>query len=63
MTVQSDVSVRNASITAEVGLLLMSVLNGFGNFLAVVGLVTQRDAAQQPKTSQRPASSFSRCGS
>ena len=49
MTVQSEASVRNASITAGVGLLLMSVLAGFGNFFAVVGLVTQRDAAQTAK--------------
>ena len=49
MTVQSEASVRNASVTAGVGLLLMSALSGFGNFVAVVGLVTQRDAAQTAK--------------
>jgi Domain of unknown function (DUF4386) len=49
MTVQSEASVRNASVTAGVSLLLMSVIAGFGNFFAVVGLVTQRDAAQTAK--------------
>lgn len=49
MRVQSEASIRNASITAGVGLLLMSALSGFGNFVAVVGLVTQRDAAQTAK--------------
>jgi Domain of unknown function (DUF4386) len=39
-------SMRNASITAGVGLLLMSVLAGFGNFVALDGLVTEGDAAQ-----------------
>jgi hypothetical protein len=47
--VQSQASVRNASITAGVGLLLMSALSGFGNFVAVVGLVTKGDAAQTAK--------------
>lgn len=49
MTVQSEASVRNASITAGVGLLLMSALSGFGNFVGVVGLVTRGDAAQTAK--------------
>jgi hypothetical protein len=49
MTVQSEASVRNASITAGVGLLLMSALSAFGNFVAVVGLVTQGNAAQTAK--------------
>jgi hypothetical protein len=39
-------SVRNASITAGVGLLLMSALAGFGNLVALEGLVTQGNAAQ-----------------
>jgi len=47
--VQSEASVRNASITAGVGLLLLSVLSGFGNFVGVVGLVTLGDAAQTAK--------------
>lgn len=49
MNAQSETSVRNASITAGVGLLLMSALSGFGNFVAVAGLVTQRDADQTAK--------------
>jgi Domain of unknown function (DUF4386) len=49
MTVQSEASVRKASITAGVGLLLLSVLSGFGNFVAVVGLVTRGNAAQTAK--------------
>lgn len=39
-------AIRNASLTAGVGLLLMSVLAGFGYFAAVEGLVTPGDAAQ-----------------
>lgn len=39
-------SIRGASITAGAGLLLMSALAGFGNFVAVEGLVTQGNAAQ-----------------
>jgi len=42
----ADWSIRSASITAGVGLLLMSVLAGFGNFVALDGLVTEGDAAQ-----------------
>lgn len=38
--------IRNASLTAGVGLLLMSALAGFGYFAAVEGLVTPGDAAQ-----------------
>jgi hypothetical protein len=41
-----DRAIRNASLTAGVGLLLMSVLAGFGYFAAVEGLVTPGDAAQ-----------------
>jgi len=54
MTVQSEASVRNASITAGVGLLLMSVLSGFGNFVGVVGLVTRGMRHKQPRTSRGP---------
>lgn len=43
---ESQASVRNASITAGVGILLMAVLAAFGNFAAVAGLVTQGDAAR-----------------
>lgn len=39
-------SIRGASITAGVGLLLMSALAGFGNFVAVERLVTWGNAAQ-----------------
>jgi hypothetical protein len=39
-------ALRNASLTAGVGLLLMSVLAGFGYVAAVEGLVTPGDAAQ-----------------
>jgi hypothetical protein len=42
-------SIRNASLTAGVGILLLSALAGFGNFVAVQGLVTQGDAAQTAK--------------
>lgn len=38
--------VRQAGITAGVGILLMSALSGFGIFVALEGLVTQGDAAQ-----------------
>lgn len=38
-------SIRNAGIVAGLGLLLMAVLAGFGNFVAVEGLVTPGDAA------------------
>jgi hypothetical protein len=41
----ADWSIRSASITAGVGLLLMSVLAGFGNFVALDGLVTEGDAS------------------
>ncbi|MQA15067.1 MAG: DUF4386 family protein [Pseudonocardiaceae bacterium] len=37
---------RNASITAGVGLLLMSALAGFGKFIALDGLVTPGNAAR-----------------
>ena len=39
-------SIRSASITAGVGLLLMSALAGFGKFVALDGLVTEGNAAQ-----------------
>ena len=47
--IPSQASVRYASITAGVGLLLMSVLAGVGNFVGVAGLVTQGDAATTAK--------------
>jgi hypothetical protein len=46
MTAQSETSVRNASITAKVALLLMSALAGVGNFVSLKGLVTQGNGAQ-----------------
>ncbi len=39
-------AIRNAGLIAGVGLLLMSVLAGFGYFVAVEGLVTPGDAAR-----------------
>jgi hypothetical protein len=39
-------SIRTASLTAGVGILLIAVLAGFGNFVAIQGLVTQEDAAK-----------------
>ena len=39
-------SIRNASLTAGVALLLMSVVAIFGNVMVVDGLVTDGDAAQ-----------------
>jgi hypothetical protein len=39
-------SIRTASLTAGVGLLLISALAGFGNFVALRGLVTEGNAAQ-----------------
>ena len=42
-------SIRNASLTAGVAILLMSVLAGFGTFGAVQGLVTEGNAAQTAK--------------
>jgi Domain of unknown function (DUF4386) len=42
-------SIRNASLTAGVAILLMSVLAGFSNFAAVQGLVTEGNAAQTAK--------------
>lgn len=44
--IQTQASVRNASITAGVGLLFMSVLAASGNFVGVAGLVTPGDAAR-----------------
>jgi hypothetical protein len=38
--------IRKASITAGVGLLLMTALAGFGIFVALEGLTTQGNAAQ-----------------
>jgi len=49
MTARSEISVRNASVTAGVALLLMSALAGFGNFVSLKGLVTQGNAAQTAK--------------
>ena len=43
---QADRPVRQASITAGVGILLIAVLAGFGKFVAVDGLVTPGDAAR-----------------
>ena len=45
----ADPSVRRASLTAGVGLMLMSVLAAFGNLMVVQGLVTPGDAAQTAK--------------
>jgi Domain of unknown function (DUF4386) len=45
-TSASNWSIRNASITAGVALLLMSVVAIFGNVVAVDGLVTEGDAAR-----------------
>ena len=42
----ADQSIRHASLVAGVGLLLMSALAGFGNFVAIEGLVTQGDASR-----------------
>ena len=42
----ADRSIRRASITAGVGILLIAVLAGFGKFVAVDGLVTPGDAAR-----------------
>lgn len=44
--VGADWSIRTASLTAGVGILLIAVLAGFGNFVAIQGLVTQDDAAK-----------------
>ena len=43
---EANRSIRNASTTAGVGILLISALAGFGNFVALEGLVTQGNAAQ-----------------
>jgi hypothetical protein len=43
---QADRSVRSSSINAGAGLLLMSALAGFGDLVALEGLVTQGNAAQ-----------------
>jgi Domain of unknown function (DUF4386) len=42
----ADWSIRTASLIAGVGILLIAGLAGFGNFVAVQGLVTQGDAAK-----------------
>lgn len=42
----ADRSLRLASLVAGIGLLLMSALAAFANFVVVEGLVTQGDAAQ-----------------
>ena len=41
-------SIRGASITAGVALLLMSVVAIFGNFLAVRGLITEARGPNRP---------------
>lgn len=41
-----DTSIRRASVVAGVGLLAMSVLAGFANFVALEGLVTPGDAGR-----------------
>ena len=41
-----DQSIRGSAITAGAGILLMSALAGFGNFVAVDGLITPGNAAQ-----------------
>lgn len=51
-------SIRNASLTAGVGLLLMSALAGFGNFVALQGLVTQGNAAQTARDITESAGLF-----
>jgi hypothetical protein len=45
----ADQSIRNASTTAGVGLLLMSVLSAFGYLVAVKGLVVPGDAGRTAK--------------
>lgn len=47
--VVSSWSIRSASLTAGWGILLLAVLAGFGNFVAIQGLVTPGDAAQTAK--------------
>ena len=47
-------SIRNASLTAGIALLLISALAGFGYFVAVKGLVTPGNATRPPKTSPNP---------
>jgi Domain of unknown function (DUF4386) len=42
-------SIRNASVVAGVAILLMAVLAGFGTFVALQGLVTAGNAAQTAK--------------
>lgn len=39
-------AIRNASLTAGIGLLFMTALSGFGFFVAVEGLVTEGNATQ-----------------
>jgi len=50
--------IRTASLTAGGGLLLMSVLAGFGKFVAVDGLVTRGDAAQTARDITESAGLF-----
>jgi len=47
--IDANRSIRKASITAGVGLLLMSALAAFGYLVAVKGLVTQGDPARTAK--------------
>ena len=44
--IDANRSIRNASITAGTGILLLSVLAGFGKFVALDGLVTPGNPAQ-----------------
>jgi len=46
LEVTAERPIRTASLTAGIGLLLMSVLAGFGKFVAIDGLVTPGDAAR-----------------
>ncbi|WP_181770635.1 DUF4386 domain-containing protein [Amycolatopsis pittospori] len=50
--------IHAASVTAGVGLLLMSVLAGFGKFVAVDGLVTPGDAARTARDITESAGLF-----
>jgi hypothetical protein len=43
---ESSPSIRSAAVTAGAAILLMSVLAGFGNFVALEGLVTDGEAAR-----------------
>ena len=47
-------SIRGASLTAGIALLLMSVVAIFGNFVAVGGLMTEGNRAKPPQDIRRP---------